>query len=234
MDIRRALNATGRNIRNHGYSAAAYDLTVRLTNRLITYRRLQCLVVEQPDPSYLILPSPFRCIRLQAADLQRFALLPEYELDAEFLQDAGRKGDECFAVFQGDSLASYSWYSREPTRINHALELQFDGRYRYMYKGFTLHSFRGHRLYPTGVTIALNAYRSEGYKGLLAYVEAQNFDSLKSCYRMGYRPCGHIRYFKIGKKYKVLAHSACRQYSLRLYQVDAARTAKNSRIARAS
>ena len=233
MDFKTALTAATRNIRNHGYSAAVYDLGVRVANRFVPYRCLQCVVIEAPDLKYTKLPAPFRYARLRAADLMRYTSSPEYELDPEFLREAGAKGDECLAIFHEDVLASYGWYSGHATRVNPELELDFDHAYRYMYKGLTLDTFRGHRLHAIGMTLALASYRSEGRKGLLSYVEAQNFDSLKSCYRMGYRPCGRIRFYKLRDKYTIRADATCEEHRLRLYQVPAV-TPQTPRVARAS
>jgi hypothetical protein len=232
MDFKTVLTAATRNARNHGYGAAVYDLGVRFTNRFVTYRCLQCVVIETPDLKYTNLPAPFRYERLRAADLVEYSALPQYELDSEFLREAAAKGDECLAIFHDDVLASYGWYSAKATRVNPELELDFDRAYRYMYKGLTLDSFRGHRLHAVGMTLALASYRSEGCKGLLSYVEAQNFDSLKSCYRMGYRACGHIRFVKVGTRYTIRPSVDCENYRLRLYETD--KITPRSRMARAS
>jgi hypothetical protein len=150
----------------------------------------------------------------------KYSSSPEYELDLEFLRSADAKGDECLAIFHGDVLASYGWYSAQATRVNDELELDFDHTYRYMYKGLTLDTFRGHRLHAIGMTLALASYQKEGRKGLLSYVEAQNFDSLKSCYRMGYKPCGYVRFLKLTDKYIIRMSADCEKYRLRLYQVS--------------
>ena len=234
MDFSTALTAATRNIRNHGYGAAVYDIGLRLTNRLVTYRRLQCVVIETPNVKYTNLPAPFRYSRLRAADLMKYSGSLEYELDQEFLRSADAKGDECLAIFNGDVLASYGWYSAQATRINDKLELDFDHTYRYMYKGLTLDAFRGHRLHAIGMTLALASYRKEGCKGLLSYVEAQNFDSLKSCYRMGYKPCGFIRFFKLADKFIIRPSAECEKYQLRLYEVSSVTAQKPPHIARAA
>jgi len=66
------------------------------------------------------------------------------------------------------------------------LLLHFDWvNYVYMYKAFTVERYRGQRLHAIGVTQSLVRFGSMGYRGLLCYVESNNFDSLKSSYRMG-------------------------------------------------
>src|SRR5437667_315175 len=83
--------------------------------------------------------------------------------------------------------AAYGWYASAATPVAPGLVLHFAPGYVYMYKGFTHDLHRGKRLHAIGMTRALQHYRSSGFKGVVSYVESSNFDSLKSCARMGYR-----------------------------------------------
>ena len=66
------------------------------------------------------------------------------------------------------------------------------------------------------VTLALQAYLARGYRGIVSYVDWNNFASLKSCARMGYHDFGNITIAGLGRHY-VLHHDAgCRQYDFRL------------------
>src|SRR5699024_6299583 len=120
--------------------------------------------------------------------LWQLARDPENALDASFLNEALAKGDRCYAILDGERLAAYGWYSRQPTRIDPPeLLLGFDAGYVYMYKGLTRHEYRGQRLHAIGMNRALQHYLEQGAKGLVSYVESTNVDSLKSCFRLGYR-----------------------------------------------
>ena len=135
---------------------------------------------------------------LDPATLWSLSAFPEYELDPAFLTAALAKGDECYGFLTGGELtggelAAYGWYSRGNTAVDIPdVELAFDQRFVYMYKGFTLKKHRGQRLHAVGMTRALDAYLARGFAGVVSYVEWSNFDSLKSCYRMGYRSFGNI------------------------------------------
>jgi hypothetical protein len=137
-------------------------------------------------------------------------------LTTDFVRHALSKGDECYGVLDGTNLASYGWYSRKPTLTNcEDLILHFDQtNYVYMYKAFTVERYRGLRLHAIGVIRSLIRFRSIGYKGLLCYVESNNFDSLKSSYRMGYRNCGRIHVLRVGDNYFIRPQSRCRQFGL--------------------
>lgn len=179
------------------------------------YRVLQCLVIETVNEKCLSLPPQFRFERMEPPELLRFAKNFDYELTPRFLQSSAEKGDECYAIMDGDSLASYGWYSRRPTLLdNEELILRFGSGYVYMYKGFTVSAYRGQRLHAIGMTRSLAAYKARGFKGLVSYVESNNFDSLRSCYRMGYEDCGQMRVLRIGGKYFFRRQPSCEQYGL--------------------
>src|SRR5262249_10874862 len=136
--------------------------------------------------------------KLEPAELLAFAEAGKYQLTADFVRQVSAKGDECYAMLDGDILAAYGWYSRNRTVLdNEDLMLRFDSSYIYMYKGFTLDRYRGQRLHAIGMTRALAEYKTQGFCGLVSYVESNNFDSLKSCYRMGYRNCGRIHILRV-------------------------------------
>ena len=142
---------------------------------------------------------------------------PEYELSKRFLNHALSNGDECYGFFYGSVLAAYSWYSNKATQINPAdLVLHFDDAYIYMYKGFTHPNYRGQRLYATGMTRALEPYLAQGYKGMLCYVESNNFASLKSCYRMGYADFGNLYVARLFNRYWLHSDPGCRRYGFEL------------------
>ena len=128
-------------------------------NRFIYYKTLQFLVTEQPDSKWVNLPSPLKLVHLNRSELLVFAENAENELDQAFVNSAISKGDDCYGILDGGTLANYGWYSRMPTLIdNDGLLLEFDPRYIYMYKGFTLDRYRGQRLHAINKTRALCEY----------------------------------------------------------------------------
>jgi hypothetical protein len=137
-------------------------------------------------------------------------------LDKAFLEEAMGKGDECFAILDGGALASYGWYSDKSTKVSDELELHFSSQYVYMYNGFTHPKYRGQRLHAIGMTMALNHYLGKGYKGIVSWVEANNFSSLRSCYRMGYKDFGDIHILKLFRKYRIKCSDGCQKYGFRV------------------
>ena len=215
MQASAILQSIRRTAQNHGKSSAVYDVMFRAVNRLTYYRILQCLVIEEVNDRCLALPPQFRFVKLDLPQLLNFSKDPANEMTTAFVHASVEKGDECYAILDGEILASYGWYSRRPTLLaNEELMLRFNSDYVYMYKGFTLAAYRGHRLHAIGMTRALAAYKAQGFKGLISYVESNNFDSLRSCYRMGYKDCGQIRVVRLAGKYFVRRQPSVEQYGL--------------------
>src|SRR5262245_50452120 len=216
MNVRSAAISVERSFHNHGLRAALYDVAVRATNTFMSWKSIQCIKITEPDPRCTDVVAPYRYEILDRQALLSFSGQAEYELPTQFVVDALDKGDECHAIMHGDELASYGWYSVKPTLLNDELEFHFSSEYRYMYKGFTLPAHRGHRLHAIGMTLALMKYRAAGQKGLVSLVETNNFDSLKSCYRIGYVRCGNIRFVKVAGRHLIHVDAASHTHDLDL------------------
>jgi hypothetical protein len=102
------------------------------------------------------------------------------------------------------------------------LRFHFDPDYVYMFKGFTLPAYRGQRLHAIGMARALEGYAELGSKGILSYVESNNFASLRSCRRMGYEDIGTIVISKLGGRHYSFESPGCREYALRVDPVSPA------------
>jgi len=178
MDTRKrdtTLTSTLQSVRrtavNYGSLPAAYDIALRSLNKCIYYRTMQCIVIDEVPQSRLALPEHFRFVKLEPQDLFALTQNHEYEMEPGFLQHALNKGDECFAIMDESTVASYGWYARSVTPLDpDDLVVHFDARYVYMYKGFTLRRYRGQRLHAIGMAQALAEYQSRGFKGLVSFV----------------------------------------------------------------
>src|ERR1051326_8641631 len=103
------------NVRTFGIVSGAHDLAVRALNRVGYLRILKGVVITAPGESPSTLS--YRHGVAEPEPLRAIAQDPAYELDTVFLQQAFAKGDECYAIWDGDVLASYGWYSTAPTRM---------------------------------------------------------------------------------------------------------------------
>ena len=203
--------------RRHGLPNTLYDLAVRAVNTVVVFKILKGVWIERPDPAFLNCPERYTPMFLPETMLRDFARDPASGLSGSFVEEAVSKGDECFGFLEGGTLAAYGWYTSRPTRIDPPdLRLHFGGEYVYMYKGFTHPRSRGQRLHAIGMTMALREYLSRGRRGLVSYVESNNFDSLKSCYRMGYAEFGSVYVMRLSGRYLTHSSRGCRRFGFRV------------------
>jgi len=211
------LDSIRRSVQHFGVAGTLYDLAYRGINVVLLFKVLKGVVIERVDPAYLACDARFRCSFLEPERLRALGRDPANGMSPAFLDEALAKGDECYAIMEGDAIASYGWYARTPTAIDPPdLRLHFNAGYVYMYKGFTPPKYRGQRLHAIGMTRALESYLSRGCKGLVSYVEANNFGSLKSVYRMGYVDIGRITLARFAGRYLTRAGRGCRAYGFRV------------------
>lgn len=204
-------------VKRHGAANTAYLVAVRSLATIAEFKILRGVFVAQPDASFLACPAAYDARILSEAELRRFAADPASELSDAFLDEALARGDQCYAILDGDRLAAYGWYAFGPTPIGlPGLLLHYRTDCVYMYKGFTHNDYRGQRLHAIGMTRALQHYLSKGYQGIVSYVESTNFDSLKSCFRMGYFVFGSVYIVKAFGRYFSSATPGCRGYAFRV------------------
>jgi hypothetical protein len=209
-----SIESMKREVELFGVAGALRSTTLRLMNRACAFRVLDVLAIEQADPKFTKLDARYEHGFLDADTLGRFARDPVYDLPPAALDALLAKGDRCYGILEGDTLASYGWYSTKPTAIGGDLVLRFDRWYVYMYKGFTHPAHRGKRLHAMGMTLALTRLRAEGVAGIVSYVDATNLSSLRSCYRMGYRDIGTICLAKVGARWLIGTSGGCAHYGV--------------------
>lgn len=211
------------NAKSFGASAALHDLQQRAVNRVFPFQILRGMTAVLPDINPTLFETSGFTARFARRDEVLASCSADVEMTEEFALDALDKGDECFALFEGDRLASFGWYSNQPTLISDGLSLHFDPSWVYMYKGFTLPDYRGKRLHGIGMSLAARAYTERGSRGLISYVKSNNFQSLRSIERMGYRIFGDVYLARVLGRPVTWSTPSCKPYGFRL-EPAAART----------
>jgi len=194
----------------------AHALLMKALNAVVFFKVLKGVTIEQPDAAYLAVPAAYDAGFLPDGALRGFAADPATEMSEAFVEATRAKGDECYAICDGTKLAAYGWYATTPTTAGSPeLLLHFGDQYVYMYKGFTDPRYRGQRLHAIGMTRALQEYRRRGYRAMVSYVESTNFDSLKSCFRMGYKVFGSIILIRfLGRRF-AFSSPGCKPFGFR-------------------
>lgn len=204
-------------VNKHGVKATLYHAAYRAANRVAHLAVWDALAItlERVDPSFLADPQRASGRMVDPESLRPYVARPDSMLTDAFLDEAGAKGDRCYAFFHGNVLASYGWYTSRPTRVHEIsddLVLHFDPAWVYMYAGYTHPDYRGRRLHAVGMSAALEALTREGKKGLVSYVDASNDASLRSCARMGYETFGRVMILEVAKQYVCHASAGCAAY----------------------
>jgi hypothetical protein len=210
-----------------GFGSALRAFAIRAVQRVIDFKVLRAMCITVVAPGFLELPAGLSADFLDRETLRRMTAETKYDLTAEFLDDALAKGDECYAIVDGDEPAAYGWYAHSPTPMSDGLVVQFDPAYVYMYKGLTLDAYRGRRLHAIGMTRALAAYQARGFKGLVSYIESDNLNSLKSSYRMGYVDFGRVFILRVLGRHVTFRTPGCAAFGFGV--APAARTGKAGR-----
>ena len=169
-----------------GVSGLCRYTSLRAAQRLGHIQVIVGMTLEEKDlpDMFRAMPPPYSGRLLTAQAVDAWAGFPN--LDGEFLQRAIDQQDECLMIFCDGKPVSWGWYSRRPTTFGGGLEVRFGPDFRYMYRGYTLPAYRGQRLHAYGMAVAVQHYASLGYRGLIGYVNAANFRSLRSIHRLGY------------------------------------------------
>jgi len=217
VDLQKIATQLQDTARRHGLGAALHDVECRVLNQVSRFGLLRAMVVEPKDltdPALFEAPG-YSGRFVELAELEAHARAGRYELDPQFLVEAGRRGDRCYGMFEGDTMAGYGWYARQPTPIDEHFVLHFDPAYTYMFKGYTAPAHRGKRLHAVGMSRALREFGAAGGKGLVSYVRSNNFASLKSTARMGYRQFGDVYLLHAGGRSFAWASPGCRPYGFR-------------------
>jgi len=216
---RQSAEAALREARRHGWRHTLHHVLLKAINSVVLFKILRGVWIERADPAFLTCPEGYTGRFLPEKVLRDFSRDPDNGMPESFLDEALPRGDECFGICDGATLAAYGWYATKPTHIDPPdLLLRFSGEYVYMYKGFTHVRHRGKRLHAIGMTMALQHCLSRGSRGLVSYVESDNFDSLKSVFRMGYAAFGSIYVMKIFGRYITYSSPGCRKFGFRVGQ----------------
>lgn len=204
-----------RKLRRHGPAATVHLACLKLVNLILPFKILRGMHAKRVEPA--LLACPYRPAFLSAQTLRGLTQDPANELSPQFVDDALGAGDECYAIWDGECLAAYGWYSTRPTpAASPELMLHFAPGYVYMYKGFTLPRSRGQQLHAIGKTRALRHYLCKGHGGMLSYVESTNFDSLRSASKMGAERFGSIYLLRIFGRYFAFSSPGCKRFDFRI------------------
>ncbi len=191
------------------YKAINSIFCVRILN-------IMCLAAGDVSPELAATPLPFRFEVLGEAALRQYARIPGNNLDPEFVSRAYRRGDRCYGFLDGENLASFLWYAAGPGELGPGLLVDFPRQYTYVYHGYTCPGYRGQKLFRLAFDQALRDHAARGSRGLLCYVEGNNFTSQCAMRRTGFRRVGRVFLCRFFGRYLIYHDRGCRRFHLRV------------------
>jgi hypothetical protein len=175
--------------------------------------RIMTLELGHANPLFLGEAPGFTSGYLDREDCRKLAADPIYQMPDSFVDQAFAAGDTCYGFLRNGVLAGYGWHSNTPPPHDDRLMLHYSGVYLYGYKAFTLPEFRGQQLFAYGTMAVLKDHVERGYTGIIGMVEAQNYNSLRSLDRMGFKTFGTIFVVRLFGRYFIRATKGCAKHS---------------------
>ena len=235
MNIQKTVALIRNDLKYFGIGSTAYDVGVRLLNRFTLYQRLTVVALSE-SPVVEPLASHFHFRRIPPAELAEWAATPEYDINPVLLEEVTHEQNSCFGIFDGPRLAQYLFFFTEPTMMSDDLQVRFNSGHAYLCATFTHPDYRGLHLNSIGVGLGAEEYQRRGYKVLLAYVESNNFSSLRSLHRIGWHDVGSVGIIRAFGRYFIRNSSGCRPYGFHVvpFRLEPAAAARSAAHRRAS
>jgi hypothetical protein len=217
MKIRSALSIIQRDMKHFGIICTIYDLVLRIVNRFLFFRVLRVIALSEITSDDL-LPPQYRFSPIPIDELKTLSDNNEYGINPILIEEVQQGPNVCFGIYDGHTVANYFFVFVNPIRVRMTehLEISFGSRYAYLCAAFTHANYRGLRMNSVGSLLAAKRYFSRGFKELLAYVESNNFSSLRSFQRVGWRTIGTVRIVRIFGRYFIQTESGCAERSFRV------------------
>lgn len=208
-------NSVGNRKRQLSLKEEAVAITCRVLRRLIGFRAYWLMVFEPDDIPDDYENCDFESRALRGSELSTLTG-KHRDLGEKFIARSIRKGDWCYAYYDGDQLISYGYCSSTSTMLGDHFSFEFPEDYFYMHRGFTMRDYRGQRLNGLGMVEAIRDGAKYGKRGLVGLIEVQNVPSLRSAHRWNHRREGIIITFRLFGRWMTLRTPSCRRRGCRL------------------
>src|SRR5258708_3779126 len=113
METRKAVDYLRDHVRKYGFGATLHELQCRLINKVVHFEIIKGMTVrtrDVKDPSLFEAPG-FDGRFVDEGELREYAQDVAHQMPPESLRTPLARGDRCYALFDGGTLAAYGWYS---------------------------------------------------------------------------------------------------------------------------
>ena len=153
---------------------------------------------------------------LTAPEIEHYASEEGYRYSRAFAADALSRGHRCFGVLEGERLRYYCWIARGPAPVFDDVEVAVDPPLAYGYNAYTDPTYRGRGLHTVAVEAIGQALHIEGFRGVAAYIEADNLAPIMAAHRMGEHRAGLVVLWRLFGKFRWYASPGCGKSGFRV------------------
>lgn len=153
---------------------------------------------------------------LNPHEILSFASDENYHYTHAFASNALARGYRCFGLLERGRLLSYCWYATGPAPVFDDVEVSVDFPFIYGFNAYTDASQRGRGLHVFGVHAGAQALKREGFRGISAYIEADNLAPLVAARKMGERVVGYVFLWRLFGKFRWVMTSGCGEVGFRV------------------
>lgn len=223
-----------RDLISAGLKGLLGDLFIRFMNLFTEFKVLNCLSIEESmlHPEIKKINTQYQDKFLSPEEVAEFMQVAITRLPGYVAEVGINKNDECLGLLDNGHLINYCWYSDLPTRLSHDLEVHFSNEYKYAYRSYTIVPFRGQRLQGLNLYRALQFYQKKGFKGVVAYVDSNNFNSIRSLNHLGFQFFARIIILKIWNTYYIFQPRQSNPYQFSVQLTKRAQAKRKIKIIR--
>jgi hypothetical protein len=184
-------------LRRWGPVKSLYALLLRICRKFLTFNisAIVCHPLVRRDSSTSN-PEGCQFSILTEQALLEFSPDPALELDDTTIKDAFARGEICVGATLDDKLVAYSRraFSAVPDSRKRNIWIDFNAAAAYGRYSFTLPAYRGKHIMPSLWAFADNRCLDKGATFLIAYIETDNYPSMRASMRVGSLVVGYAGY----------------------------------------
>lgn len=182
-------------------------LPYRAIRRIGTADISRVFGVEYFELRPTLLPQGFEFVELTTERFRELLTLFPELFNESRLDDLAKKRANCYAIFEKEILAAFSWVSigDVPAEFNHNGDLQaglpisMPEDTGFVHNVLVMPEYRGKRLYGAMMSAMELPLRARGVRRLLLTTDATNENSLRAVRRMGFQELGTAWIFRLGR-----------------------------------
>ncbi len=207
-------------LRRWGLVRSLYALLLRVCRKFLTFSITA--VVYRPlvrMNSSTSSPEGYHLGILSEQELLDFCHDPTLQLDATGIKGLFARGEICVGAALDGKLVAYHWcaFSATPDNRKKNIWVDFNAEASYGHWGFTLPAHRGKHILSSLLAIGDNYCLDKDKTSCIAFVDTDNYPSLRACMRAGSRIVGYAGYIYLFGKLFSFRTPGAKEHGFRIF-----------------